>query len=223
MSRGKSTEVRGGRKAELLGALAGWLMRGWAWTLRYELEDRCGVSEPGRLNRPLLIPLWHNRIFSIPPGWMKWVGRRRQVVVLTSASHDGATLARAMSVFGFGAVRGSSSRRAVAALVAMKRALAEGKDVAITPDGPRGPRYHFAPGVVKLAQAAGVPIAPVHATFSSAWRLKTWDGFVIPKPFSRVRVVFDELIHIPEVLDEEGFEAERRRVEAVMLGGVDDL
>jgi hypothetical protein len=127
-----------------------------------------------------------------------------------------------MGVFGIGAVRGSSSRRAVAALIGMKRALKEGLDVSITPDGPRGPRYVFHPGVVKLAESSGAAIVPIHIRFSSAWRLKTWDRFVLPKPFSRVHVVFDDFIRIPKGLDEVAFEAERERVEKILLEGTDD-
>ena len=110
-------------------------------------------------------------------------------------------VARAMAVFGLGAVRGSSSRRAVAALVGLKRALLEGLDVCLTPDGPRGPRYRIQPGIIKLAEATGAPIVPIHVRFSSAWRLKTWDRFVIPKPFSRVEVTFAEPITLTRGMD----------------------
>ncbi len=218
----KNTEIRGDRKSHLLGTLAGWFMRIWASTLRYEVEDRCGVAAPGKISTPLLLALWHNRIFALSPAWRKATGKHRSAVVLTSASHDGAMLASAMKTFGFGAIRGSSSRRAVAALVAMKRALRDGHDVAITPDGPRGPRYKLSPGIVKLAQSTGTPILPMHATFGSAWRVKTWDGFVIPKPFSRVRVTFGDLLHVDRELDESAFEAECERIESALLAGTDD-
>ena len=105
----------------------------------------------------------------------------------------------------------------------MKRALQEGLDVCITPDGPRGPRYSFHPGVIKLAQSTGAPIVPIHASYASAWRLKTWDGLVIPKPFSRVTVVFDEMLMIPPKLDEAAFEAQVERVKNILLAGGDNL
>jgi hypothetical protein len=127
-----------------------------------------------------------------------------------------------MAVFGIGAVRGSSSRRAVAALIGMKRALKDGLDVCITPDGPRGPRYGFHAGVIKLAESSGAPIVPIHAVYSSAWRLKTWDRLVIPKPFSRVTVIFDEMLVVPPKLDEAAFETCRERVQAILLAGTDD-
>ncbi len=222
MSSAKSIEIRGDRKAEILGILAGWFMRCYAKTLRFEVYDRCGVTNPGDPIKPVVFVLWHNRIFTIPPIWWRTGGNIRKAVVLTSASKDGAILSRAMEVFGLGAVRGSSSRRAVAALIGMKRALKDGLDICITPDGPRGPRYDFQPGVIKLAQSAGAPIVPIHASYSSAWRLKTWDGLVIPKPFSRITVVFDEYIIIPAALDESAFQAQLERVKAILLTGVDD-
>lgn len=218
----KSIEVRGDRKSEIIGTLAGWLMRAWCKTLRYEVFDRCGVTNPQDPIRPVIYALWHNRIFTMPPIWWYTGGHIRKSVVLTSASKDGAILSAAMAVFGLGAVRGSSSRRAVAALIGMKRALKEGLDICITPDGPRGPRYIFHSGVIKLAESSGAPIVPIHLKFASAWKLKTWDRLVIPKPFSHVTVVFDELLFIPPKLSEEEFEKQRERVQNILLEGVDD-
>jgi lysophospholipid acyltransferase (LPLAT)-like uncharacterized protein len=215
----KSSEIRGTRKSEILGTLAGWLIRCLAATFRYEIEDCCGILTKSEDPSPVIFAMWHNRIIAIPPMWARSGGKFRKTVVLTSASKDGAILSGAMAVFGLGSIRGSTSRRAVAALIGMKRALKEGRDVCITPDGPRGPRYGFHPGVIKLAESSGVPIVPIHATCASAWRLKTWDGLLIPKPFSRVKVIFDAMLVVPPKLDETAFEAERERVRAILLSG----
>lgn len=223
MSSKKSTEIRGDRKSVILGTLAGWLIKLWSFTVRYKIVDNCKVCTPDGHTSAVIFALWHNRIFTVPPVWWRTGGKWRRSVVLTSASKDGAILAAAMKVFSLGAVRGSSSRRAVAALIGMKRALREGLDVCITPDGPRGPRYIFHPGVVKLAQASGAPIIPIHVSYSSAWRLKTWDRLVIPKPFSQVIVTFDTMLVVPPDLDDAGFEAERARIESVLRHGADDL
>lgn len=223
MSAAKSIEIRGDRKSEIIGTLAGWAMRIWCKTLRYEVYDRCGVTNPADPMTPVIYALWHNRIFTMPPIWWRTGGKMRKSVVLTSASKDGAILSAAMAVFGLGAVRGSSSRRAVAALIGMKRAIQEGLDICITPDGPRGPRYVFHAGVIKLAESTGAPIVPIHLKFTSAWHLKTWDKLVIPKPFSHVTVVFDELVVIPPKLSATEFDAQRERVEKILLAGVDDL
>ena len=218
----KSTEIRGSRKAEILGTLAGWVMRIWNATLRFEIQDRSGITNPDNHHPPVIYAMWHNRIFVIPSVWRIDCGHHRKAVVLTSASKDGAILSSAMAVFGIGSVRGSSSRRAVAALIGMKRELKEGVDVCITPDGPRGPRYGFHAGMIKLAESSGAPILPIHAQFSSAWRLKTWDRLVIPKPFSRVTVIFDEILAVPPKLDEAAFQQHSDRIREILLAGTDD-
>jgi hypothetical protein len=222
MSSKKGSEIRSDRKSALLGTGAGWIMKLLAATLRMEVRDRCGIGSPAAAIPPVIYVLWHNRFFVVPPAWQKICGKHRRTVALTSASHDGDMVARAMAVFGLGSVRGSSSRRGVAALVGLKRALQEGFDICVTPDGPRGPRYKIQPGVIKLAESTGAPLIPIHVRFSSAWRLKTWDRFVIPKPFSHVEVTFAEPIRLTRGMDAEAFEKERHNIENLMIQGADD-
>jgi len=219
----KRSEMRTSRKVEWLGRLAGWLMRAVGGTLRVTVVDRCGITKPGGMPGPVVYALWHNRIFTIAPVWARACGKHRQSVVLTSASHDGAAVAHAVAVFGMGAVRGSSSRRGVAGLIGLRQALRQGFDTAVTPDGPRGPRYGLQPGLVKLAQSAGVPVVPIHVRFGAAWRLHTWDGMVLPLPFSRVTLTFDEALAVPRGLAEDAFEAWRAALEERMRAGTDDL
>ncbi|MEI8037649.1 MAG: lysophospholipid acyltransferase family protein [Verrucomicrobiota bacterium] len=222
MSSRKRHEIRGDRKSALLGLLAGWTMKLIVATLRLEVRDHCGIGVAGGTVPPVIYILWHNRFFTVPAAWNRLCGSLRQSVTLTSASRDGDMVARAMAVFGLGAIRGSSSRRGVAALVGLMRALREGSDVCLTPDGPRGPRYQLQAGVIKLAQASGAAIVPVDVHFGSAWRLKTWDRFVIPKPFSRVVVTFGTAIALPRDLDEAAFETARRNLETLLVAGTDD-
>lgn len=216
----KRTQIRESRKSTVAGRLAGWLMRVYCATFRYEIVDRCGFSR-GEMDGPLIYCLWHDRMLPVPYAWRKICPDRRSLVVLTSASHDGAVLAHAMSVFGIGAVRGSSSRRGVAALVGMLKALRSGSDVCVTPDGPRGPRHSMQAGVLKLAEAGGAPLVPVHVECLDAWRLRTWDRFQVPKPFSRVRVIFDPALAVPAGLADDEFEAWRLRVEEVLRRGAE--
>jgi lysophospholipid acyltransferase (LPLAT)-like uncharacterized protein len=222
MARSKNTEIRASRSSRLAGYLAGYAMKLWGLTLRYEINGKPGVTAPEIAPAPVIFALWHNRIFTMPPIWRRTGGKARKSVVLTSASKDGTTLATAMSMFGLGAIRGSSSRRAVSALIGMKKALREGFDVCVTPDGPKGPRYVVQPGVIKIAQSAGAEIIPIHIRYSSAWRLKTWDRFVIPKPFSKVSVIFDTPHRIAPEMDNEGFEAARVALEHCLTQGSDD-
>lgn len=216
---GHRSEIRESGKMNVLGTFAGRLMQAWCATLRFEILDRSGVTSPGALPRPVIYCLWHHRIFTIPAAWKKACGAHRRAVVLTSASHDGAALARAVGVFGIGAVRGSSSRRGVAALVGLRKALRENFDACITPDGPRGPRQVIQPGIVKLAETSGAPIVPIHVEYSSSRELDTWDRFALPAPGSKVRVIFDHALAVPPGLSEDGFEAVRRRLERIMLDG----
>jgi lysophospholipid acyltransferase (LPLAT)-like uncharacterized protein len=195
------------------------LIRLLSLTFRREL-----VGEVASLNghpEPLIFVLWHNQIFSAPFLWRKMFPKR-EVVVLTSASKDGAALAAAVKVFGVGAVHGSSSRRGAAAIVALRRAARNGKDLVFTPDGPRGPRYHLQPGVVKIAQTTGLRVVPLQIDYLSCWTLKTWDRFRIPKPFSKVRVTLHDAITVPRELDDVAFEKERLRLEKSLMGGIND-
>lgn len=222
MSSKKGTEIRSDRKSAILGTTVGWAMKLLSATLRLEIRDHCGLSPAAQAMPPVIYALWHSRFFCVPPAWNRICYGHRKTVALTSASHDGDMVARAMAVFGLGSVRGSTSRRGVAALVGLKRALRDGFDICVTPDGPRGPRYKVQPGVIKLAESTGAPIVPIHVRFTSAWRLKTWDRFVIPMPFSRVVVVFDHAMTLPRGLDDTQFENERMSLENILTAGTDD-
>jgi lysophospholipid acyltransferase (LPLAT)-like uncharacterized protein len=157
---------------------------------------------------------WHNRMFVVP--LLRVRAAHRTGAVLTSASKDGEVIAAVMKCFGLRSVRGSSSRRGAMALLSLTGALEAGEDVAVTPDGPRGPRYKLGPGVVFLAQQTGAGILPIHIEYSRAVRLKSWDRFMIPLPFTRVRVICDDLIFVSPEADPE---AERARIEKIMQPG----
>ncbi len=223
MSDSYQTSIKTSREAVVFGHLAAVAMKLWSVTLRYRVNGTNGITQPDIPDKPVIFALWHNRIFTMPPIWRRTGGKNRSTVVLTSASKDGTTLAKAMEAFGIGAIRGSSSRRAVAALIGMKNALIEGKDVCVTPDGPKGPRYQVQGGLLKIAQATDTPIVPIHIRYRCAWRLSSWDRFVIPIPFSRVDVTFDQPILIPKGLSEEAFETCRAQLESCLLDGADDV
>lgn len=211
---GKDSDIRGSAKQRIIGKCAGWLLRLVGSTLRIKITDESGLADVK--STPVLWALWHNTVFVMPYVGLKYLSHRK-VVVLTSASKDGAVLENAVAVCKLGAVRGSSSRRAVAALVALKKAIKSGFDVCITPDGPRGPKYKLQGGIIKMSETTGAPIIPVRVKFESAWKLKTWDAFRIPKPFSKVHVVMGEPMTIPEGLNEDAFEESRLLLEQKML------
>ncbi len=202
------------KKADLIAWLGSMIMRLWLRTVRFELIDRAGVLRVPP-ERPLLWTFWHNRLFVMAYMYQRFFPGRLGSA-LASASRDGEIISAVMSRFGIRAVRGSSSRGGGRALVEMKRAIEAGSIMAITPDGPRGPRYHINPGVIKLAQITGGWVMPIHVVYSRFWQLGSWDGFMIPKPFSRVEIIFDHLHPVAATATDEAFEAERLRFQKVL-------
>ena len=206
-------------KARVSGKLAGWLIRFLGMTLRREVIGN--IDKLNDYDQPIIHVMWHNQISAAAFLWRK-IYPRRECVVLTSASKDGVVLASAVKVFNFGAVHGSSSRRGAAAIVALRRAAKNGKDLFFTPDGPRGPRYQLQPGVIKIAQTTGLVMVAIRIDYLSCWTLKTWDRFQIPKPFSKVRISLEEPMTVPRQLDKEEFEKERLRLEKCLLKDITD-
>ena len=160
-------------------------------TLRVCVSREEGAQETVS-RRPLIISFWHACI--IPATYLfRNVGIR----VMSSNSYDGEYMGRIIHKFGFVAVKGSSSRNAVRALLGLRRALQQGWAVAFALDGPRGPRHKVKPGPVALARSSGTPLTMFHIAVDRAWVLNTWDRLIIPKPFSRVLMRFGKLIPVP--------------------------
>ena len=202
-------------KPRVAGFLLGSFIRLLTKTLRVRITDDSGLlSDPPQYG--LIWMFWHNRMLIVPGLYSRYTRKFRQAAVLTSASRDGAMLASVMRRFGLEAVRGSSSRRGAQAMIECRRLLKKNYYIGITPDGPRGPVYEMQPGVVQLARLCGVPIAPITVEYEKFWRLKSWDRFFIPKPFSVVRVRFLPFVHVP---DDEAPEAARQRLSALLKPG----
>jgi len=190
-------------------------------TLRLRIEDRSGVLKEDA-GSPVIVCFWHNRILGITFAFDRIYPKKRAgVTVLTSPSKDGEILAQLVGAFGMKAVRGSSSRRGSRALLELVKLIRGGRDIAITPDGPRGPRYSLGPGIILLAQTTGARIVPAHASFSRCVRMKTWDGFIIPLPFSKVSVTIGEALAIPAELTAEEFEVKRKNLENLLKHAAD--
>lgn len=151
-----------------------------------------------------IVALWHNRTFTPCFVYRYKIKGRVPMSMLTSASKDGALLETVAQGYGMRAVRGSSHRRGVAGFRDMLRELEDGCCMCITPDGPKGPVYKCHPGVIRLASVSGLPIIPLCIDIPHCWRIKkAWDGFVIPKPFSRVTVLAKAPLYVPAGLDDE--------------------
>jgi lysophospholipid acyltransferase (LPLAT)-like uncharacterized protein len=139
------------------------------------------------------------------------------LAALISASRDGGLLSQTFGHFGVTPIRGSSSRRGAQALIELVTALREGYHVAITPDGPRGPKYTIQPGIISLAQLSGAPIVPAGATISAKKELRSWDSFQIPLPFARCDLNFAPPIYVPRRASPEELESIRAHLQAEMI------
>jgi lysophospholipid acyltransferase (LPLAT)-like uncharacterized protein len=204
-----------GWRARLLIAVGFRVLQLWARTLRFEIDDRAAVV--GTPPTPRYIgALWHNRLLLLPHVIRRYLPQR-QGAALISASRDGAFLADIVQRFGFDVVRGSSSRKGVAAMLQLADVMANGRDAVITPDGPRGPAYEIGPGIVFLAQKSGAAVVPINMEYAKCWRLKSWDRFILPRPFSTVRVVFGTPHVVAATANDDEFESERMRLQNAMM------
>jgi len=186
-------------------------------TLRVQVKDETGV--PKSHEGPLIGAIWHNRLGVAMPVWRWWGknGAGGRMAGLISASRDGALLARTFSYFGIKPIRGSSSRRGAQALLELTSALNDNYHVAITPDGPRGPKYKVQSGIISLAQITGIPIIPVGIYVHRKKRLSSWDAFQIPFPFTRCEAILGTPIHVPREASEEEHEQARMALESALL------
>jgi hypothetical protein len=190
------------------------ILRLWGATLRFRVVDDSGLVAAGWPGN-YIFAFWHNRMLLMPMLHRRYL-HRKPTVVLASASRDGDYSAGVQRWFGFTPVRGSSSRRGGQALLEMTRLVMDGYCAAVTPDGPRGPRYVAHEGVIKLASVTGVPLVPVTAIPERCKRLKTWDQTLIPLPFSRCTVRAGKPIPVPRDAGEATMKEFCRKLETAL-------
>lgn len=183
---------------------------GGTWSLRFKgLSREREVRAKG--HRPIYA-FWHGRLLSLA-----YSHRGRGIQIMISEHSDGEIIAQITGQLGFGSVRGSTTRGGLRAMRALARRLLEGFDVAITPDGPKGPRHVLQAGAIYIAMRTGHPLVPITSTGWPRWTFKSWDKFIVPKPFSRVLVRLGEPLYVPPDLSEKGREEYRRRFEKRMV------
>jgi lysophospholipid acyltransferase (LPLAT)-like uncharacterized protein len=175
--------------ASVLGPAVALLARTW----RVELVDQSHWATMVAQRRPFLFLLWHEALLPL-----LWHHRRQGVAILVSEARDGRYLAEFATRLGYRLLFGSSTRGGARALLQAVRAVEAGIPVAITPDGPQGPRRVMKPGILAAAERGGAVVLPIHAEAERAWRLRSWDRFMIPKPFSRVRIGYGPPLAVPE-------------------------
>ena len=187
-----------------------WFIRLLGPTLRVSVSYEEGAQKTLDA-RPLVASSWHECM--IPATYLF---RDMGIRVMSSFSYDGEYMGRIIGRFGFVAVKGSSSRNPVRALLGLRRALDQGWTVAFTLDGPRGPRRKVKPGPSGLARSAGLAMTTFHAAVDRAWVLHSWDRMMIPKPFSRVLVRVGKLIPVPAETSDEDLDRYTRELQATL-------
>lgn len=180
-------------------------------TIRWEIIGEENLSDVEADGRQPIYCLWHDRIFA-----GTYYLRDRGIVVITSRSLDGEYIARFLKRFGFGTVRGSSSRGGVRALVEMIRYMRRGLPMAFTVDGPRGPRYVAKTGPIVLAKKTGNPILPFSVECARFWTINSWDRMQIPKPFTRARFILASPIYVSAEASDEVIEGKRMELQCAL-------
>ncbi|MCB9378783.1 MAG: lysophospholipid acyltransferase family protein [Holophagales bacterium] len=188
----------GGGRERWLGLIAASFIRGLRATVRMRFEGADTVRAWEASGRHFMLAFWHRHLLL-----MRYAYRGPRMTVLISRSRDGELIAQTMRRLGIDSARGSSSRAATSGLRALVRAARSGSDLAITPDGPRGPAEKAAPGVVTTAAMTGLPMVPVAIEASRARLLNSWDRFVVPLPGARVHIVYGEPIEVPRDAEPE--------------------
>ena len=179
-------------------------------TWRVRVVGRDGLDAIRREKRAYVLSCWHGELLAAV-----WAHRGQGMVPLISEHRDGEIIARICERLGYGTIRGSSTRGGARALLGLVRTLEQGTDVAVTPDGPRGPVERYAPGALVAARKAGAPIVAIRVRASRAWRLRSWDRFLIPKPFARVVLAYSAPAYVMTGTDRT-IDEEVRRFQALM-------
>lgn len=177
-------------------------------TIRYTVEGWENFEAIERAGKLPIYAFWHDRIFA-----GTYFFRNRGIAVITSQSKDGEYIARFIQRLGYGAVRGSSTRGGVGALVEMIKAMRNGTPTAFTVDGPKGPRYAAKPGAVLLAKKTGNPMMPFVVECSGFWTIGSWDRLQIPKPFTRARLMIEKPIYVSADADEDQVQEKLRELQ----------
>lgn len=197
-------------------SLAYCIIKLLSWSMRIKVVNGHILDEYRRRGKPAIGAFWHGRLLMMPTGY-----RGNKLTILISLHQDGELISRTANYFGFKSIRGSTTRGGFSAMREMLKASREGYDIAITPDGPRGPRYHVQNGIIELARRTGMAIIPL--TFSSSRKklFRSWDRFLFPYPFSRGVFIWGEPVFVPRQMDGSEFEVKRLLLERRLKGITD--
>lgn len=187
-------------------------------TLRVDVSEAEHYLRLRREEQPFIFVLWHSRLLPLVH-----LHRNQGVVALVSEHRDGEYIARVMGRQGLGVARGSSTRGGTRGLRELLHAARSGRDLAITPDGPRGPARVLSMGTITLARISGLPLVAVAAGGRSVWRAPSWDRFMVPRPFARLQVKYAPPIWVPRELADPEQERWRKKVEGELNRITDEV
>lgn len=193
----------------LAGTVGRRLIDGLMATLRFSVDGGEEYEALAAAGQPVIFAVWHGRLLPLT-----YYHRHRNITAIISQSEDGEYIARVVEGWGYRTVRGSTSRGGSGALRSLVKAARAGESLAITPDGPRGPRQRLQPGVITAAQLTGLPIIPLACGASRAWWPGGWDRFCVPKPFARVRVMYGSTRRVARDASEDDLRRHARELEA---------
>ncbi len=179
-----------------------------SWSMRIKVVNGHIQDEYRRRGQPAIGAFWHGRLLMMPAGY-----RGNKLIILISLHQDGELISRTARYFGFKSIRGSTTRGGLSAMREMLKASQGGYDIAITPDGPRGPRYHVQSGIIELARRTGMAIVPLTFSASRKKMFRSWDRFLLPYPFSRGVFIWGEPVLVPKQMNGREFELKRLLLE----------
>lgn len=190
-------------------------------TVRWVRND---YADPTRYNPevPSIIAFWHGRQLMMAP-LNRRSGTKKEVYTLISPHRDGKIISRAVGLLGIRTIAGSSNRGARQAALSIVRTIREGETVAITPDGPKGPCQKVKPGVARIAQMTGAQLFPFAYGATSKWKARSWDGMILPKPFSKGVCIVGDPITVPQDANEEVLAEYLTRIEDALNKVTDEV
>ena len=168
-------------------------------------------SQQNGSNTPSIYAMWHGELLMMTFAYLHYT-KRKSIDAIISRHFDGEMAARFITLQGGGVLRGSSSKGGREVFRAAVKSLQNGRDIAITPDGPRGPRHSVAHGLVSIAMLTKVPIITMNYTASSFWTMKSWDAFCVPKPFSTLDFYFGNPFYVHEMSSDDAIDLVRQRL-----------
>lgn len=195
--------------------IAYYILRLYFLTIRVEAINEDAIRQHLESGNKMITAIWHQRIIAVIAYVKRFNSYRPSVMI--SKSRDGDLIADVYSRMNFRPIRGSSSRDGKKALAAMVDDLKDHPIAVHVLDGPKGPRGVVKPGLIVMAEKSGVPIVPIYISMSRAWVLHSWDRCLIPKPFSKIVIRWDQPKAIPRDIDEKTFEDARQGIETYML------